>query len=90
MAAPEYPQDQAAWRTAIETGIGLSHPEGTRALRAGTFPYARVDRWIRATFADGYSPDFVPALTRNLRGLVDWAYGEGAEPWWPGADQKAQ
>jgi len=60
--------------------------EGREAYQAGNFPYEQLEEWIRETFREGFSPDFVPALLRNIRGLVKWVYGDGDEPSWPGSD----
>jgi hypothetical protein len=82
----EYPQDAAAWAAAIQQGLGLAPEEGRRQLAEGTFDHPALERWLRETYAEGFSPDFVPALVRNLRGLVRWVYGDGVEPYWPGSD----
>ena len=81
-----YPQEPGEWRQAVEVGIGVTGPVGQAAYRAGEFPYEKLELWIRETFSEGFRPDFVPALLRNLRGLVAWAYGDGGEPYWPGSD----
>jgi len=88
MTDMDHPQEPAAWRAAIEDGMGLTWPEGRDAWQSGAFPYEQFTRWIRETFSDGYSPQFVPALVRNVRGLAAWVYGEGDEPYWPGSDGK--
>jgi len=80
-----YPETGLAWREAMEGGIGLASAEGTWLHAEGTFPYERVERWVRETYAE-IGPDFIDAVVRNLRGLVDWAYGAGSEPFWPGSD----
>ncbi len=82
-----YPQEPAEWRSAIEDGIGLDEMKAGEAYRTGQFPYDRLEHWIREAFGAGFHPDFVPALLRNIRGLVAWAYGEGEEPYWPGSDE---
>lgn len=85
---PQFPQNSSEWRQAIEQGIGLPHSAGQAAYEAGRYPYPVLAAWLRRTYsaAAGYRPDFVPALTRNLHGLVDWVYGNGREPHWPGND----
>ena len=85
--ANDYPTNPAQWRIVIEAGIGLSSLEAVEKLQAGKFPYKRLEEWIKQVFSDGFSPDFVPALLRNLHGLVHWVYGEGSEPYWPGSDE---
>jgi hypothetical protein len=87
MTDSTYPQEPAEWQSAIQEGIGLSAIESRNAYQAGAFPYGELERWIRGTFSQGFSPDFVPALLRNVKGLVAWVYGEGSEPSWPGSDQ---
>jgi hypothetical protein len=90
MTHSTYPQDPADWQSATQEGIGLSAIEGRNAYRAGKFPYQELERWIRGTFSQGFSPDFVTALLRNVKGLVAWVYGEGGEPYWPGSDKQKQ
>jgi hypothetical protein len=84
-----YPQNPAEWRLAIQEGIGLDEAQGRKAYQAGAFPNDRLEQWIRETFSEGFVPDFVPALLRNIKGLVAWVYGEGQEPSWPGCDDEA-
>ena len=88
MTDSTYPQEPAEWQSAIQEGIGLSAIEGREAYRAGEFPYQQLEQWIRGTLSQGFSPDFVPALLRNVKGLVAWVYGEGGEPYWPGSDDE--
>ena len=85
-----YPQRPTEWQTAIRDGIGVSGGEGQEAYQAGEFPYDRLEQWIRETFSEGFSPDFVPALLRNVKGLVAWVYGNKGEPYWPGSDSECQ
>jgi hypothetical protein len=87
MTDTAYPQEPAEWQSAIQEGTGVSATEGRKAYQAGVFPYGELERWIQDTFSQGFSPDFVPALLRNVKGLVAWVYGEGGEPSWPGSDQ---
>jgi hypothetical protein len=86
MNSKNYPQSPQAWRSAIQRGLGLGEAEARRAHQAGEFPFDRLERWIRMAFGDDYSPEFVPALLRNMKGLAAWAYGQGPEPYWPGSD----
>jgi len=81
-----YPQTAGEWALAIEQGLGLTSEEAQSAFADGRFPYDRLEGWIRSAFGQGFGPNFVPALVRNQRGLVRWAYGEGTEPYWPGSD----
>lgn len=86
MTATDYPQDPAGWAQAIENGLHLSPKEARGAFLNGEFPYHDLTAWIRTEFAEGFVSDFIPALLRNIRGLVAWVYGGGEEPFWPGAD----
>ena len=81
-----YPQSPKEWQSAIHYGIHADAIEGQEAYQAGQFPYEKLALWMREAYGEGFSPDFVPALLRNIKGLVAWVYGEGAEPSWPGSD----
>jgi hypothetical protein len=85
-----YPQEPAEWQLAIQDGMELSGDEGRRAYQEEKFPYEKLRQWIQETFSEGYSPDFVPALLRNINGLVAWVYGASSEPYWPGCDDDSQ
>lgn len=84
-----YPREPSEWQAAIRDGIGVSGEEGQEAYRSGRFPYEKFAQWIRETYTEGYSPDFVPALLRNIKGLVAWVYGSKSEPYWPGSDRES-
>jgi hypothetical protein len=81
-----YPQDPKEWREAIESGLGLTPPEAQDAYRAGVFPFEQLELWLQSTYQQGYSSEFLPALQRNIEGLIAWAYGNESEPYWPGSD----
>ena len=81
-----YPQNPQEWREAIEDGLGLTPSEAQDAYRVGVFPVEQLELWLESTYRQGYSADFVPALQRNIKGLVAWAYGSESEPYWPGSD----
>lgn len=81
-----WPQTTDEWAAAIEQGMGLSSEQAQQAYKAGQFAYGKLEEWIRSAFSEGFSPEFVPALLRNKYGLVDWVYGAGSEPYWPGSD----
>lgn len=76
---PPYPQNVDEWRETI----------GKARCQASTFPFNDLIVWIRQEFSadKGYSPDFAPALIRNHKGLIDWVYGDGSEPYWPGHNE---
>ena len=84
-----YPQNRKAWRRAIQEALGLSPEMAESAYRSGSFPFDQLVEWLERTFSQGYSREFVPALLRNRRGLVDWIYGDGDEPYWPGSDSES-
>jgi len=86
VTAKNYPQTPEEWQATIQNGIGINQSEGQKALQEGKFAYEQFAQWIREIFSDGFSPDFIPALLRNIRGLVEWVYGDGDEPFWPGSD----
>ena len=90
MANGTYPQNPEEWQSAIQVGIGVGWIEGREAYQAGQFPYDELALWIRGTYSVGYSSDFVPALLRNIKGLVAWVYGGGPEPSWPGSDSDVE
>jgi len=85
-----YPQNPAEWQSAIQHGIDVDAIEGKEAYQTGEFPYDQLAHWIREVYSEGFSPDFVPALLRNIRGLVAWVYGGKGEPHWPGSDVEGQ
>jgi hypothetical protein len=84
---PGYPQDAQGWRDLIERELNIKESEGRSAHKAGIFPYETLEVWIKSKFSDGYHPSFVPALLRNILGFVNWVYGSGKEPSWPGSDE---
>ena len=55
--------------------------------KTNTYPQ-NSEEWIRNTFSKGFSPEFVSALLRNIKGLVAWVYGNKGEPYWPGSDDE--
>jgi hypothetical protein len=85
-----YPQNPRAWQSAIQNGIGISKTQAQKALQDDAFPYRQLEHWIKTTFKEGFSSDFIPALLRNIQGFVIWVYGDGEEPYWPGSDDQSQ
>ena len=83
-----YPRTPAEWYRAIEQGIGLTSESGKALHEANAFPFDALLTWMEQVYGEdrGYNPDFVPALTRNIKGLVSWVYGTGSEPSWSGHD----
>ena len=81
-----YPQTPDEWACTIWYSLGIDKAGGEALAAAGEFPYRRLALWIQETYTEGYAPEFVPALLRNLRGLVSWVYSGAPEPDWRGAD----
>jgi hypothetical protein len=90
MASGTYPQNPEEWQSAIQYGIGVGVTEGQESYEVGEFPYDELVSWIRETYSEGFSPDFVPALLRNIKGLVAWVYADSSEPCWPGSDSDSE
>lgn len=78
----DYPQSSEQWSEEIDSSLGFRPGEGRELLKRGEFPYNRLKVWLNTRFALGYGDEFLPALLRNLEGLVEWAYGDGSEPDW--------
>jgi hypothetical protein len=89
MQNKSYPQNPEEWQSTIQNEIGISKSEGQNFLQESQFPYQKLAHWIQETFKEGFSSDFIPALLRNLQGFVEWVYGEGDEPFWPGSDDES-
>ena len=86
---PDYPINPEEWRNWIHSKIGLAEEEARILLQKGSFPYKQLTKCWQREFGSehGYSPEFIPALSRNKRGLVMWVYGDGPEPNWLGSDE---
>ena len=82
----DYPKNEDEWRIAIYKGLGITQTEGKELFQSKRFPVRKLEDWIRIEHARGFGPEFVPALLRNIKGLVAWVYGDGPEPCWPGKD----
>ena len=83
-----YPQTPLEWRKWIEKRLDIDEPQGYDFTEKSTFPLQRLeDLWNMEFSPDrGYSPDFIPALTRNKIGFLKWVYGGGFEPNWIKSD----
>ncbi|TET11322.1 MAG: hypothetical protein E3J86_03215 [Candidatus Thorarchaeota archaeon] len=83
-----YPQTSFEWRKWIEKKLNIDETQGSFFTENATFLHQRlVDLWNREFTAErGYSPDFIPALTRNKNGFLKWVYGGGSEPNWMKSD----
>ncbi len=84
----DYPQTPEEWRIWISERIGISKEQAIKYLLEENFPLqSLLDAWITEfTPAKGYSPDFVPALSRNQNGFLSWVYADGSEPNWSKCD----
>ena len=84
----KYPQNPDEWRTWIENMMNVNQEQGTRFFERGVFPIdLLVKVWKKEfTIENGYSSDFIPALTRNKSGFLKWVYGGGHEPNWMKSD----
>jgi hypothetical protein len=81
------PMTVEEWRAALEKGVGLTPEEGIRLHGAGGIPVDRVEVFVREAYGEEDEPGpYVEAVVRNLLGMLDWVYGEGGEPYWPGCD----
>jgi hypothetical protein len=85
---PHYPKSPKEWREWIRDNLGINEEEAIRMSLKCAFPFDKlVDCWRREFHSQkGYSPDFIPALVRNQRGLIKWVYAKGREPVWTGED----
>ncbi|MHA1948684.1 MAG: hypothetical protein ACXAAO_13350 [Candidatus Thorarchaeota archaeon] len=83
-----YPQTPFEWRKWIENKLDIDETQGYDFTHNATFPLQRVvELWNKEfTAKRGYSPDFIPALTRNKNGFLKWVYGGGSEPNWMKSD----
>lgn len=80
----EYPQTREEWSNAIEQSLGISQAKGEELLTTGKFPVQMLAEWLKKGYSEGFGPNFLPALLRNINGLVTWVYGNKPEPYWPG------
>lgn len=81
-----YPKNKSEWGIAIQKGLGITIAEGKKLQREGNFPVQALTQYIKKEYSEGFGENFVPALLRNLKGLISWVYGGGSEPYWPGSD----
>jgi hypothetical protein len=87
-SSPYYPTSPSEWIEWIEDNLEINREEGKLMLETDEFPYVLLEEYFKKEFTveDGYSSEFIPALVRNIKGLVSWAFGEGPEPLWTGSD----
>ena len=76
------------WQAWIIYKLGIDLTQAKSLLDDNEFPFDRlIEQWDE-TFSpeNGYSPDFIPALIRNMLGFVTWVYMRGPEPKWTKSD----
>ena len=81
---PYYPTNPLQWQQWIEARMGITEAEGMKLLQEGNFPIDILESYWNQelTPKNGYSPDFIPALTRNRFGFLRWVYRNDPEPNW--------
>ncbi|MFW9843946.1 MAG: hypothetical protein ACFFEV_05170 [Candidatus Thorarchaeota archaeon] len=84
----EYPQTPEAWQEWIFTHLDISAENGSILTKDNRFPFdILVSLWNREFGEEnGYSPSFIPALTRNKQGFIEWVYLGHPEPNWSKSD----
>jgi hypothetical protein len=87
-SAPRYPHNPTEWHSWIEENLSISETHGIELFNIKAFPKDRLEEcWNQKfTVENGYSPDFIPALLRNVNGFLRWIYNHGEEPNWRNAD----
>ena len=88
----DYPQTVQQWRTWVRIKVGVSEEDGFILVKKNVFPKAALlQAWqIEFSTENGYSPDFIPALSRNIVGFLQWVYDEGDEPNWKMSDNESE
>ncbi|MFW9848219.1 MAG: hypothetical protein ACFFF4_03720 [Candidatus Thorarchaeota archaeon] len=83
-----YPTSPEEWHSWIEEHLGISRKKGLDLIRESSFPVERlIEVWENEfTESKGYSPAFIPALVRNVKGLLNWVFNDGSEPNWTASD----
>ena len=85
---PSYPTTSQQWREWIQEKLGISEETGREMALTTRFPFDRlIEVWRKEfSYEKGYSVAFIPALIRNKKRLIAWAYAGGPEPLWTGSD----
>ncbi len=83
-----YPTSPEEWHSWIDVHLGISRQKGLDLFKDSSFPMERlIAIWeMEFTETKGYSPAFIPALVRNVKGLLNWVYYDGPEPNWRESD----
>lgn len=84
----KYPQNPEEWRRWILSNLGIDKPQGLEMTKDDTFPFSDLIQVWEQKFSveHGFSPSFIPALSRNKRGFVMWVFLEAPEPNWAKSD----
>ncbi|NHI88101.1 MAG: hypothetical protein EAX87_01190 [Candidatus Thorarchaeota archaeon] len=84
----KYPQTPEKWRRWILLNLGIDEAQGREMINDDTFPFGDlIQAWEQKfTVEHGFSPSFIPALSRNKRGFVMWVFLEAPEPNWTKSD----
>lgn len=83
-----YPHTPLDWRKWITRNLDIDEIYGVELVENEIFPLQQLEEtWKREfTHERGYSPDFIPALIRNMNGFLKWVYSGGSEPNWMRSD----
>jgi hypothetical protein len=83
-----YPTVPDEWHEWLQKHLGYSKQKASELYESKSFPTSELlDAWEREfDSSKGYTPDFIPALTRNVEGFLRWLYANGSEPNWKGSD----
>jgi hypothetical protein len=86
---PIYQKNPSEWIQWLNEKLEIDEEQGILMLAMGEFPFSSLkDAWhVEFTPRKGYSPEFIPALGRNIIGFLQWVYGDGNEPDWRGSDK---
>jgi len=84
----EYPMTPEGWRDWLEIHLEISEEQGHEIAKNGTFPFeSLIAVWEKEFSVEhGYSSSFIPALTRNKLGFINWVYLDQNEPDWSKSD----
>ncbi|MFW9907155.1 MAG: hypothetical protein ACFFEF_01160 [Candidatus Thorarchaeota archaeon] len=83
-----YPTNPHEWQLWIHEHLGISATEARELLKKNSFPKEDLEALWREKFCieEGYVQDFIPALSRNMTGLLRWVYCGEEEPNWTRCD----
>ena len=84
----DYPQNPEEWKDWIRAHLQISPEDGFVLANQEHFPFDRlIDIWKKEFGVErGYHASFIPALTRNKQGFIEWVYLESFEPNWSKSD----